>query len=122
MEQLFIGQVMGTSVGSEVFIKYGWRAGAALSMGWYGWQLAILLLRGPHCKQQRWFGYEGGIEPRKHVIEERRRAAEGEGVHDRKDDLEDGQRKQAEPRISSGGIRESPTDNKEGEYTDAKRG
>lgn len=70
---LFIGQVMGTSVGSEVFIKYGWRAGAALSLGWSGWQLLMLLLRGPHCDRRTWFGYQGGLEPRKGVVEERRR-------------------------------------------------
>lgn len=70
---LFIGQVMGTSVGSEVFIKYGWRAGAALSLGWSGWQLFMLLLRGPHCERRTWFGYQGGLEPRKGVVEERRR-------------------------------------------------
>ncbi len=71
--QLFIGQVMGTSVGSQVFIKYGWRAGAALSLGWSGWQLFMLLLRGPHCDRRTWFGYQGGLEPRKGVVEERRR-------------------------------------------------
>ncbi|PBK95799.1 MFS general substrate transporter [Armillaria gallica] len=70
---LFIGQVMGTSVGSQVFIKYGWRAGAALSLGWSGWQLFMLLLRGPHCDRRTWFGYQGGLEPRKGVVEERRR-------------------------------------------------
>ncbi|KAK0430727.1 major facilitator superfamily domain-containing protein [Armillaria borealis] len=71
--QLFIGQVMGTSVGSEVFIKYGWRAGAALSLGWSGWQLFMLLLRGPHCERRTWFGYQGGLEPRKSVVEGRKR-------------------------------------------------
>ncbi|TFK38957.1 MFS superfamily [Crucibulum laeve] len=59
---VFIGQVMGTSVGTKVFINYGWRAGAALSMGWYGWQLFILLVRGPHCHRFTWFGYEGVAE------------------------------------------------------------
>ncbi|KAK0185680.1 major facilitator superfamily domain-containing protein [Armillaria mellea] len=33
---LFLGQVMGTSAGTKVFIRYGWRAGAALSLGWAG--------------------------------------------------------------------------------------
>jgi hypothetical protein len=64
---------MGTSVGSRVFIRYGWRACAALSLGWYGWQLFILLLRGPHCERYTWFGYEGGLEFRKSVVEQRRR-------------------------------------------------
>lgn len=68
---LFIGQVMGTSVGTKVFINFGWRAGAALGLGWYGWQLFILLLRGPHCERYTWFGYQGGLEWRKSVVEGR---------------------------------------------------
>ncbi|KAF8073364.1 MFS superfamily [Lyophyllum atratum] len=70
---LFIGQVLGTSVGTKVFISHGWRAGAALSMGWYAWQLFILFLRGPHCRRFTWFGYEGGLEARKSVVEARDR-------------------------------------------------
>ena len=71
--QIFIGQVMGTSVGTHVFVKFGWRAGAVLNMALYGFQLLVLLLRGPHCKQHTWFGYEGGLEARKSVVEERNR-------------------------------------------------
>ncbi|KAG6888738.1 hypothetical protein C0995_006390 [Termitomyces sp. Mi166 len=71
---IFIGQVLGTSVGTKVFVTYGWRAGAALNMGWYGWQLFILFLRGPHCDRFTWFGYEGGLEARKSVVEARARA------------------------------------------------
>ncbi|GLB45292.1 putative MFS general substrate transporter [Lyophyllum shimeji] len=68
---LFIGQVLGTSVGTKVFVGHGWRAAAALNMGWYGWQLLALLLRGPHCQRSTWFGYEGGVEPRKSLVEAR---------------------------------------------------
>ncbi|KAG6825945.1 hypothetical protein H0H92_001755 [Tricholoma furcatifolium] len=68
---IFIGQVMGTSVGTRVFVNYGWRAGAALSMAWYGFQLIVLLLRGPHCQRFTWFGYEGGLEARKSVVNAR---------------------------------------------------
>lgn len=52
---------MGTSVGSQVFLNRGWRAASALSMAFYGWQLFVLFLRGPNCKQYTWFGYEGGF-------------------------------------------------------------
>ncbi|KAF8636181.1 hypothetical protein AX17_003669 [Amanita inopinata Kibby_2008] len=69
---LFIGQVMGTAVGTKVFLKYGWRAGAVLSLGWYGWQLLILLLRGPHCRRFTWFGWEGGMEARKSIVDARK--------------------------------------------------
>ena len=42
-------------------------------MALYGFQLFVLLLRGPHCKRYTWFGYEGGLEPRKSVVDERKR-------------------------------------------------
>jgi len=55
---------MGTYVGSQVFVKFAWRADAGLNMAGiiYEFQLFILLLRGPHCKQYTWFGYEGRLE------------------------------------------------------------
>lgn len=40
-------------------------------MGWYGFQILVLLSRGPHCNRSTWFGYEGGIEPRKSVVDAR---------------------------------------------------
>ena len=64
---------MGSSVGSHIFLTYGWRAGAGFSSGLYGFQLCVLLLRGPHCKRHTWFGYEGGWEARKSVVEKRKR-------------------------------------------------
>lgn len=68
-----MGQVMGTSVGAHVFTKYGWRASAALSLGWSGFMLFMLLIRGPHVARYTWFGYEGGIEVRKSKLAERER-------------------------------------------------
>ncbi|CCL99565.1 uncharacterized protein FIBRA_01583 [Fibroporia radiculosa] len=62
---LFMGQVMGTSVGSQVFTKYGWRPAAALSVAWTGFMLFMILLRGPHVPRYTWLGYKGGIEVRK---------------------------------------------------------
>ncbi|KAG2341591.1 MFS general substrate transporter [Suillus weaverae] len=59
---VFLGQITGTSVGSDVFVGYGWRADSALFMVMYVFQLAVLILRGPHCPRNRWFGYEGGLE------------------------------------------------------------
>ena len=52
-------------MGTLVYLQYGWRAGAGLSVGLAGFMLAILLLRGPHTKLHTWFGYEGGMEWRK---------------------------------------------------------
>ncbi|KAG2737497.1 hypothetical protein P692DRAFT_201733121, partial [Suillus brevipes Sb2] len=59
---IFLGQITGTSVGTHVFVRYGWRADSALSMAMYVFQLAVFILRGPHCPGHRWFGYEGGLE------------------------------------------------------------
>ncbi|EPQ60755.1 MFS general substrate transporter [Gloeophyllum trabeum ATCC 11539] len=75
---IFIGQVMGTSVGTKVFVDYGWRAAAGLSMAFCGWELAILLLRGPHCERHTWIGWEGGWEARQKVIKERQQYSVGE--------------------------------------------
>ncbi|KAH0832294.1 major facilitator superfamily domain-containing protein [Lanmaoa asiatica] len=58
---VFLGQVMGTSVGTQVFVSYGWQSNALLAMAWFVWQLCILLLRGPHCPRQRWIGWQGGL-------------------------------------------------------------
>ncbi|KAI0745407.1 MFS general substrate transporter [Earliella scabrosa] len=60
---IFIGQVMGTSVGSAVFTQYGWRADGGLNMGWTGLTLIVLLLRGPHVSRYTWIGWEGGAKP-----------------------------------------------------------
>jgi len=57
---LFLGQVMGTAAGSEVFIKYGWRACYGLALAWTGLQVLIQLVRGPHTPHRIWFGYQGG--------------------------------------------------------------
>ena len=45
-------------------------------MGFYAWGIFLLLIRGPHCKRYTWFGYEGGLEARKKVVEERKRLEE----------------------------------------------
>ncbi|KAJ6555016.1 major facilitator superfamily domain-containing protein [Mycena vulgaris] len=74
---IFVGQLMGTAAGTAVFTTYGWRAAAALNLGFYAWILCIILLRGPHCARFTWFGYEGGWEARKSVVDARKKAAEG---------------------------------------------
>ncbi|KAK0498134.1 major facilitator superfamily domain-containing protein [Armillaria luteobubalina] len=61
----FLGQVMGSSVGSRVFLEHGWRAGAGLSLGWTGLGFLLLIIRGPHCERKTWLGYEGGFGMRK---------------------------------------------------------
>lgn len=53
---------MGSAVGTRVFLNYGWRPAAALSVAWSGFSLALMLIRGPHCSRYTWFGYEGGFD------------------------------------------------------------
>ncbi|KAG9308523.1 major facilitator superfamily domain-containing protein [Chiua virens] len=77
---LFIGQVIGTSVGTEVFVRYGWRACALLLLALYAFQLGMLILRGPHCPRYHWFGWAGGFEARKSVVEARQREKDSPSV------------------------------------------
>ncbi|EDR01813.1 MFS DHA1 transporter [Laccaria bicolor S238N-H82] len=60
MISYYVGQMIGTSVGTKVFVRYGWRASAALGMAWYAMQIVVILIRGPNCRRYIWFGYEGG--------------------------------------------------------------
>lgn len=52
--------MIGTVAGTRVFEADGWRPGAALSLGWIGAMLLVLLLRGPRCPKGVWFGWQGG--------------------------------------------------------------
>ncbi|KAG8714920.1 hypothetical protein FRC08_011243 [Ceratobasidium sp. 394] len=54
---IFLGQVMGTSVGTQVYLKYGWRASGALALGFHGLQIILLVLRGPNVPRKRWIGW-----------------------------------------------------------------
>ncbi|KAJ7611238.1 major facilitator superfamily domain-containing protein [Roridomyces roridus] len=80
---LFIGQIMGTAAGTKVFTTYGWRAAAAFNLGLYAWILVVIMLRGPHCERYTWFGYQGGWEARKSVVEAWKKRAEAEAAAER---------------------------------------
>lgn len=67
--QNYIGQVMGTSVSTRVYVEHGWQAASAVSLGWMGFQVLVLLARGPHCGRYVWIGYEGGIGWRKQGVD-----------------------------------------------------
>jgi hypothetical protein len=49
---------MGTSVGTEVYLKYGWRPSGALALGFYGLQLILLFLRGHKVSRKTWLGWK----------------------------------------------------------------
>ncbi|KAH7339637.1 major facilitator superfamily domain-containing protein [Rhizoctonia solani] len=59
---LFLGQVMGTSVGTQVYLKYGWRPSGALALGFYGLQLIFLFLRGHKVPRKTWLGWKSGLK------------------------------------------------------------
>lgn len=73
IRQIFLGAVMGTSVSTHIFVNFGWRPAAAFNLGLFGWQLFVLLIRGPHCERYTWLGWQGGLEPRKEVAERKKR-------------------------------------------------
>ncbi|EPS93087.1 hypothetical protein FOMPIDRAFT_1136854, partial [Fomitopsis schrenkii] len=62
---LFIGQVIGTSASTQVFLQDGWRACYGMALAWTGFQGLILLLRGPHSPKTQWIGWSGGWRVRK---------------------------------------------------------
>ncbi|KAF7341531.1 MFS superfamily [Mycena venus] len=72
---VFLGQVMGTAVGSQIYLQHGWRACAALSVALSGAQLVVLFVRGPHCERYTWVGWEGG----RRAFRRRRGRGGGEG-------------------------------------------
>ena len=50
----FCGQLAGASLGTRIYTSFGWRATAALGLGLYILDIAIMCLRGP-----RGIGYLG---------------------------------------------------------------
>jgi hypothetical protein len=63
--QIFVGQILGTAAGTSVYNRHGWRAAAALNLGWQGFCVLALLVRGPYCPRYTWFGYKGGLHAQK---------------------------------------------------------
>lgn len=68
---------MGTSVSTRVYVEHGWQAASAVSLGWMGFQVLVLLERGPHCGRYVWIGYEGGVGWRKKGIDPEAKTLEG---------------------------------------------
>ncbi|QRW08445.1 major facilitator superfamily transporter [Ceratobasidium sp. AG-Ba] len=67
---IFLGQVMGTSVGTRVYLQHGWRASGALALGFHGLQLVLLFLRGPRVERKSWIGWANAPNPGKEMQEE----------------------------------------------------
>ncbi|KZV71726.1 MFS general substrate transporter [Peniophora sp. CONT] len=71
-----VGQAVGSSVCTTVYVKYGWRAVGALMFALSAVQIPMLLVRGPHTQRYTWFGFEGGFEFWKSVVQARNEARE----------------------------------------------
>ncbi|GAA6000036.1 hypothetical protein JCM10207_006023 [Rhodosporidiobolus poonsookiae] len=72
----FAGQLIGTSAGTRVYLKWGYRASGGLCLGLLGFSVLVLFLRGPHCPIDQWMGWTGGWELRKKVAEAKAKAEE----------------------------------------------
>jgi predicted MFS family arabinose efflux permease len=66
MVATFCGQLVGTSVGSNLYDRGGWIASGSYSMGSIGAALIVCSLRGPW--EKRWFGWRGGWSIRKKTV------------------------------------------------------
>ena len=56
---LFLGQLVGTKAGNEVYEKYGgWIASGSLSVALLVFSYLVIALRGPY--EERWIGWHGG--------------------------------------------------------------
>ncbi|KAM0721276.1 hypothetical protein Q7P37_003564 [Cladosporium fusiforme] len=62
----FCGQLVGTSVGSNLYDRGGWIASGSYSMGSIGAALVVCFLRGPW--EHRWLGWRGGWSIRKKTV------------------------------------------------------
>ena len=73
-------------------------------MGLHVFQFVVLGLRGPHCGRYTWFGYEGGVEWRKSVVDERKRAVDVENESENEKGEDEGEREERkdEKRVKKG--------------------
>ncbi|KAI7649258.1 MFS general substrate transporter, partial [Hortaea werneckii] len=63
MVATFCGQLVGTSVGANLFSEGGWIASGSYSMGSIGMALLFTMVRGPW--EEGWFGWHGGFSIKK---------------------------------------------------------
>ncbi|KAI7082647.1 MFS general substrate transporter [Hortaea werneckii] len=84
MVATFCGQLVGTSVGANLYAKGGWIASGSYSMGSIGMALLFTMVRGPW--EEGWFGWHGGFSIKK----KSRESADG------KDKQQEGSKEQRE--------------------------
>ncbi|KAK4052877.1 hypothetical protein OIO90_004153 [Microbotryomycetes sp. JL221] len=59
---IFVGQLVGTAVGTRIFLKGGSRSSGGFCLGLLGLMLGMLMLRGPMLPNNRWLGWQGGFQ------------------------------------------------------------
>ncbi|KAF7368850.1 MFS DHA1 protein [Mycena venus] len=64
---IFLGSVMGTAVGTKLFVERGYKFSSGIRVAFGGLELLLLLMRGPHVGRKTWIGWEGGMRFRKPV-------------------------------------------------------
>ncbi|KAJ6551706.1 major facilitator superfamily domain-containing protein [Mycena capillaripes] len=64
---IFLGQVMGTAVGTKLFADGGYKLSSGIRVVFGGLELLFLVLRGPHVARTTWVGWDGGKNFRKRV-------------------------------------------------------
>ncbi|KAJ8607259.1 hypothetical protein MRB53_040445 [Persea americana] len=61
---LFLGQTMGSAVGTRLYTRHGWWASQGFAVGCVAGALLLSLVRGPWQTEDSWCGYSGGISMR----------------------------------------------------------
>ncbi|KAK7033810.1 MFS DHA1 protein [Favolaschia claudopus] len=62
---IFLGQVMGTAVGTKLYVEGGYKLSSGIRVVFAGIELLALLLRGPNVSRYTWVGWEGGFDLRR---------------------------------------------------------
>ncbi|KAJ7723297.1 MFS DHA1 protein [Mycena maculata] len=73
---IFLGQVMGTAVGTKLFASGGYKLSSGVRVAFGGAELLLLLIRGPHVGRKTWIGWQGGMHFRKREEREAKKNVE----------------------------------------------
>lgn len=98
MVSVFIGQIVGTSVGNTLYAQGGWHKSGSASIGFIGAALFFCFARGPW--EKGWVGWRGGWGIRRRDLgpkeKEQQQANDPERAGNTMDDEESGREKMAD--------------------------
>ena len=102
MVSVFIGQIVGTSVGNTLYAQGGWHKSGSASVGFIGAALCICIAKGPW--EKGWVGWSGGWGIRRRDLgpkeKEQQEGNNAEIVGNKPDDEESGREKMADEMAS----------------------